>query len=308
MVNATRDAIVCSDATGKITYLNPAAERLFGHPPGALIGVDLTALMPARFRRAHRAGLKRLVSTGRSSTVGRTVELTGLDKSGVEFPIELSLSQYKQGKAFEVIGVIRDVTVRNSLLEQLEERAATDYLTGLWNRQAFDKKLADERQRAGRYGKPLSLLMADLDNFKEYNDLYGHQAGDLVLKTIADVFRQAVRSSDLVARYGGEEIAVILPETGMDQAVPLAERILTAVRQLDVEHAALPGGGPLTVSIGVAGLTADDSGGDLLKKADLALYHAKNAGRNRLSTNFDPEDAELVWEAPVETPTDEVCS
>lgn len=285
MVDATRDAIVSADAAGKITYVNPAAERLFGHPPGALIGADLTVLMPARFRRAHRAGLKRLIETGRSTTVDRTVPLTGLDKSGIEFPIELSLSQYKQGKGIDVIGVIRDMTVRNSLLEQLEERAATDYLTGLWNRQAFDKKLDDERQRAGRYAKPLSLLMADLDNFKEYNDHYGHQAGDMVLKSIADVFRQAVRSTDMVARYGGEEIAVVLPESNLDQAVLLAKRILIAVRKLGIEHAALPGGGPLTVSIGAAGLTADDSGEDLLRKADLALYQAKNSGRNRLSIN-----------------------
>lgn len=301
MVNATRDAIICADGAGKITYLNPAAERLFDYPSGALIGVDLTALMPARFRRAHRAGLKRFVATGQSSTVGRTLELTGLDSHGVEFPIELSLSQYKRGKEFEVIGVIRDITVRNSLLEQLEERATTDYLTGLWNRHAFDKKLAAEQRRAERYKKPLSLLMADLDYFKQYNDLYGHQAGDAALKSIAGVFRREVRSADLVARYGGEEIAVVLPETGLDQAVQLAERVLIAVRQLDIEGAALPGGGPLTISIGVAAVAGGDRTGiDLLKKADSALYRAKNSGRNRLSANIDPGGAKPPLEKSAE--------
>lgn len=287
IVKATRDAIICADRQGRIAYANPAAARLFNYGEDELIGADLTILMPPRFRRAHQKAFERFFKTGRKSILGKTVELAGLDKSGVEFPLELSLSAYENAGRLETIGIIRDITVRKSLLARLEQQASTDYLTGLWNRQAFDEKLADEWQRARRYKKPLSLLLADLDHFKEYNDLYGHQAGDAALKLIADIMRGTVRTTDLVARYGGEEIAAVLPETDNDNAVALAQRVLLAVRNLAIEHAGLPSKGLLTISLGVAALTeTDDAESDLLKKADLALYQAKNSGRNRFIADF----------------------
>jgi len=291
IVQATRDAIICADNQGCIVYVNPAATRLFNYREGELIGADLTVLMPPRFRPAHQTALERFFKTGRKKIIGKTVELAGLDKSGVEFPLELSLSAYDAAGRVETIGVIRDITVRKGLLARLEQQASTDYLTGLWNRLAFDEKLADEWRRARRYKKPLALLLADLDHFKEYNDLYGHQAGDAALKLIADIMRKTVRTTDLVARYGGEEIAAVLPETDNDSAIALAQRVLLAVRNLAIEHAGLPSKGLLTISLGVGALAeTDNAESDLLRKADLALYQAKNSGRNRFMADFSAED------------------
>lgn len=297
MVDAARDAIVCANTAGKITYANPAAEKLFGHAAEKMIGSDLTMMIPTRFRRLHRLGINRFMQTNQSKMAGQTVELAAINASGTEFPIELSLSQYKLGAMTEVVGTIRDISVRKRLIKQLEERAATDYLTGLWNRQMFDRKLTDEWRRARRYSKELSLLMADLDNFKEYNDLFGHQSGDEVLKIVADILRQQVRSCDMVARYGGEEFVVILPEVDLSGAVALAERILAAVRDTKIAHAGPPIADYLTISIGAAIISPDDkSETDLLKRADIALYNAKKSGRDQSSTNCDQTDKEELSE------------
>ena len=186
--------------------------------------------------------------------------------------------------------VITDITARKELelqliasqqqLEvanaQLRKLARTDGLTGLWNRTAFDERLAEETVRASRYHTPLSLLLLDIDHFKTYNDTYGHVAGDAVLRMIAQTFQEQSRQSDLAARYGGEEFAVILPNTEAEEAVLVAERI-----RHRVEWTAWPERG-ITISIGVVtflqGLTVEQ----LVQLADDALYHAKAQGRNRV--------------------------
>lgn len=309
IVNAARDAIVCADNQGKITFLNPAALELFGYEAKEPIGADLTILMPARFRRSHRAGLKRLVTTGKSRIMGQTIELVGLKSDGTEFPLELSLSRYGAGGNLETIGMIRDITLRKNLQEQLEKQATTDYLTGLGNRQAFDRKLAEEWQRATRYKKPLSLFLADLDHFKEYNDIYGHQAGDIALKSISEAIHSMMRTVDLVARYGGEEIAAVLPETNHTKAAALAERILIAVQNLGIKHTGFPETGLLTVSIGVAELSPEDIVSySLVKRADTALYHAKRLGRNRVSIDTDVDDQTPILKAPATRPQSEILS
>ena len=162
--------------------------------------------------------------------------------------------------------------------------SATDPLTGLANRRRFDEALATETLRARRAGKPMALAMIDVDHFKKFNDLYGHQGGDDTLRQVAAVMAaHARRPSDLIARYGGEEIAMILPETPIDDAL----RILDAIRA-DIETRQLPhAGAPLghvSVSIGIAALNAPlpDAAAVLIAAADQALYRAKDGGRNRV--------------------------
>jgi diguanylate cyclase (GGDEF)-like protein len=166
---------------------------------------------------------------------------------------------------------------------RLEEMARTDAGTGLPNRRAFFEDLAGEFQRSQRYGRPLSLLMLDLDRFKRVNDLYGHQFGDRVLAETALTLRRQLRVSDLVARYGGEEFVVVLPETSPRDAALVAEKLRAAVEAqvLDENESAAV---RATVSIGVAslpspGVTSDT---ELLRRADEALYAAKRGGRNRV--------------------------
>jgi diguanylate cyclase (GGDEF)-like protein len=164
--------------------------------------------------------------------------------------------------------------------ELAQERAMTDALTGMLNRYGLQRVLAYEHAEARRYNRPLSCLMIDLDNFKTINDTYGHSAGDTALQQVATILTEVVRRSDMVFRYGGEEFLVLLPETDLEGATSLAEKIRATAA------AGLFGDGErifhLTLSAGAASLTDHESGNDMIARADVALYQAKEQGRNRV--------------------------
>lgn len=167
---------------------------------------------------------------------------------------------------------------------ELKRLAHTDPLTGLGNRRHFDAALEEEWRRAARAGAPVSLLLLDADRFKRFNDLYGHQQGDLVLIAVADTLRSfAQRAGDLAARQGGEEFALLLPGTDLPDAAGIAEQLRRRVEALGIQHGG-SGTGIVTVSIGVACAWpgSGHSGADLFAIADQALYRAKAGGRNRV--------------------------
>jgi len=169
--------------------------------------------------------------------------------------------------------------------QKLAALSITDGLTGLANRRRFDEVLAVESARAQRTGQLLAILMIDIDWFKKYNDHYGHQAGDVCLSRVASVLKgSARRPSDLVARYGGEEFTVITTDTDVDKAGKLADALCRAVAALEIPHAQSLHG-KITISIGFAADVPDqENGGEaLLKRADAALYQAKDAGRNQVA-------------------------
>ena len=168
---------------------------------------------------------------------------------------------------------------------QLQALSATDGLTGLANRRKFDQEWEAEWQRASRQGLPLAIAMLDVDQFKAYNDHYGHQAGDVCLKVMAQVLSSTVqRSGETVARYGGEEFVVILPGQGGPQAYAAMERMRAAVQALGLPHAKATVTGVVTISIGVASCVPQQgqSSASLLQAADAAMYRAKNQGRNKV--------------------------
>ncbi|MGZ3181025.1 MAG: GGDEF domain-containing protein [Telluria sp.] len=183
-----------------------------------------------------------------------------------------------------VVQTLRDITDEKIAQIALEQMARRDALTGLANRRCFDDTLQSEWARALRQKQPLSLLMVDVDNFKQYNDALGHLGGDACLKRIAGAVAGEMRANDLVARYGGEEFAVILPNQPLKGAATVAERIRRRVEQLQVPHPIAPAR-HVTVSIGAATsfAAADMDAFDLVAAADAALYRAKHDGRNRIS-------------------------
>jgi diguanylate cyclase (GGDEF)-like protein len=172
----------------------------------------------------------------------------------------------------------KEIRLLNAELEQL---ALTDYLTNLYNRRYFMQRGAEEFKRVSRYSQPLALLMLDIDEFKKINDTNGHEAGDLALQRVAAALKSSLREIDILGRIGGEEFAVLLPNTLLPAAILLAERIRQSIANMLFQ---MPGGvlnGTLTISIGVATFTDEMSGiDDLLRNADAALYSAKNSGRN----------------------------
>jgi diguanylate cyclase (GGDEF)-like protein len=191
------------------------------------------------------------------------------------------LSEFHQ-LALSFNRLMEDVHRNRSNLENL---SLTDELTQLANRRAFNSMLEREWARSCRYELEISLLLIDIDYFKKYNDHYGHQAGDQVLRQVAEVLRKTVqRREDLAARYGGEEFAIVLATTGLDSALVLAERVRRGVEELAIPHAGSEVADCLTLSIGVASCTPLGSGesGCFVECADRALYRAKEAGRNGL--------------------------
>jgi two-component system cell cycle response regulator len=171
--------------------------------------------------------------------------------------------------------------VESDFYEEVYRMMITDNLTQVGNRRHFDDVIEREMSRARRFGRPLSLLLLDIDDFKQVNDRWGHWVGDSVLRDVAGVVRDRVRREDTVARYGGEEFAVILPETDLDRAAVVAKDILEAAAAHVLEYRGLRV--RVTVSVGCAELLEDDAGLEtLLRRADDRLYAAKHSGKNRV--------------------------
>lgn len=182
-----------------------------------------------------------------------------------------------------IVGHITIVLSRKDIYANIQRISFSDLLTGLANRRLFDYVLDRELKKVRRTGKPVSLLMLDIDSFKAINDVYGHPAGDSVLEQIGAIIKETFRGSDLAARYGGEEFAVILPDTDRDQAVAIAERLRGRV----AAHQFPVAGGCINVTVSIGGATCgsreaagDDGAERLILVADQALYQAKQLGRN----------------------------
>ncbi|MBI4692498.1 MAG: bacteriohemerythrin [Gammaproteobacteria bacterium] len=188
---------------------------------------------------------------------------------------------------------------------QLEKASRTDGLLGIANRKYFDEKLREEWQRGRRERHPLGLIMLDVDHFKRYNDSYGHIAGDACLRAVAGAAGGALkRPGDLIARYGGEELVIMLPHTDVAGALAVARQVLEHIHALALPHCDSPVAPHVTVSMGVASRFADTarSAESLIAAADAALYAAKEAGRNRIcgATPHDPQAGAAMPDQPTE--------
>jgi diguanylate cyclase len=175
-------------------------------------------------------------------------------------------------------------------LEAIRAETITDPLTGLGNRKYFDRAVADAVATSVAGGRPLSMLMFDIDHFKSFNDNYGHLTGDQVLRLVALSLKQTIKGQDIIARYGGEEFAVVLPNTGPRQALAVADNIRRAVMSRELKKKSTGEIlGRVTISVGVSSLQPGDDIYTLIERADLCLYAAKRNGRNRVICESDPE-------------------
>ena len=191
---------------------------------------------------------------------------------------------------FVIVGTVIGVaygaysTRLSRLYEEVRRLSLTDSLTSLHNRRSLMERLNEEVHRCQRYNRSLSLIMADIDHFKQYNDTYGHQDGDELLREVAAVLRNHVRKPDFVARYGGEEFVIVMPETDCERALILADRMRAAVKSLDSSGEENQSGKRVTMSLGIAELPTDAVDAEsLIREADKALYQAKESGRDRVS-------------------------
>jgi diguanylate cyclase (GGDEF)-like protein/PAS domain S-box-containing protein len=259
---------------GEIINVNDALCRLTGFSREQLVGARVPLpFWPADAHDELMAVRKRLIEQG-----GGEIETTLVRRDGTRFEASWTCTRAAGPDGADVgfVQTIRDISERKRHEQDLERRATRDSLTGLLNRAAFRRRLAEEASRAERTGAPMSLALLDLDHFKRINDAHGHPAGDRALAEVAARLRAVSRPDDDLARLGGEEFAWLLPGSEGEDAFKAAERAREAIAEM-----ALDGLGKLTVSIGVCELAAGADVEDLYRIADAALYRAKAHGRNR---------------------------
>jgi diguanylate cyclase (GGDEF)-like protein/PAS domain S-box-containing protein len=292
VLDASLDAAVIIDQHGKVRYVNGAMQALSGYPPGELLGQPIDGLLPEGLGARHRAVLQRYVSGGTASSVlGHAREFAVRHRSGEMIPVELKALDLGVAKGMHYFGgFLTDLRARRAeeaktaaLVAQLEQQAMTDPLTALPNRRAYDAELARVAARGRRHNARATAGVADIDHFKQVNDQYGHPVGDLVLCEVGKAIERAARSTDFVARTGGEEFGMLFPDTSLEMACFVADRIRNEVAAAKVTT---PEGECIrvTISIGLAALEQGAAPDAALANADWALYQAKNQGRNRVET------------------------
>lgn len=275
------DAIISIDKDDTILLWNCAAETMFGYSSHEAIGKQLTMIIPEHHRQSHKKGIRRLCLTGKSRIVGMNYEVTALRKDGEEFPVELSLSSWtNRGETF-FTGIIRDITKRKRLEKQLRDTSITDELTGLLNRRGFLTFSEKQCEISKRHKRNFAILFLDLNDMKTINDKFGHKAGDQALIDVAHILKKTFRSSDIIARIGGDEFTVLITESRH----PDFEKTVTRNILINLgKHNEQKGRSyQLSVSTGIANFDPENpcSIDDLLMRADALMYkNKKNKGED----------------------------
>jgi diguanylate cyclase (GGDEF)-like protein/PAS domain S-box-containing protein len=270
----------------RLLYVSPSCARITGWSPEELLGTSAVAGIHADDMERVEQAIAAL-KNGEAEEARFVYRQRHRDKGDIWAEAALHVTRASDsGEVDGVVAVVRDMTEQKDLQDKLASLATTDGLTGLANRRAFDERLAEEWTRARRDGTQISLLLIDVDQFKKFNDHYGHQAGDGCLRALGRILSaQARRPADLAARYGGEEFAVLLPNTGPDGCAEVGEGIREALHDLAMLHTQNPPSRLVTASIGAATSLPSQTAPDcntLVAGADRALYSAKDSGRDRM--------------------------
>jgi diguanylate cyclase (GGDEF)-like protein/PAS domain S-box-containing protein len=287
------DAAVIIDEHSVIQYANEALENLSGLPRKQLVGAMLDCLLPKDLTAQHLAWIAEYCRRGGTSSVlGRVREMELRHVSGQTIPVELKAVDLGDRGAIRYFGAfIADLRARKAmeaerqrLIDRLEKQAMTDSLTELPNRRAFDSEISRTMAQIRRSAQPASVALLDIDRFKSVNDRFGHAAGDEVLRMIARVTPTILRAGDYMARVGGEEFGLLFPNTPVAQAIPVVERLREAIGANESVHEGAENVN-VTVSVGLAALDPSNKFEVSWRRADMALYRAKRAGRNRIAVH-----------------------
>ena len=250
-----------------------------------MLGKNITDFLPPIVSKLKMDAIRSVLSTGQTKVI--EYELRYKDGKHLWFEGRIALISKDEKDKGKVICVTTEITERIELYKKVEAQAIQDPLTNCFNRRHFISLAEKETSRANRYSRPLSMMVMDIDHFKNVNDTYGHPAGDEVLKQLVDICQKVLRPADVMGRYGGEEFCILFPETSIDGALYAAERIRQLIENT-LFHSKIADI-KITISAGVANLQTIDNKnttlGDVFVAADKALYIAKSEGRNRIHSN-----------------------
>jgi diguanylate cyclase (GGDEF)-like protein/PAS domain S-box-containing protein len=265
---------------GLIKFVNPTLLKILSYEEKEMLGRDILRFLYPDERQLLLENLNKL---GNSEHVESALELRLMHKNGEGNYMEVLSTQIQYEGKPAVLATFRDITERKKTEAELKRLVITDDLTELFNQRYFYIQLVKEIERAKRHNRPLSMLLIDIDMFKDFNDKYGHLEGDYVLKKIGEILMKNVREIDMAFRFGGEEFAVLLPDTKHEDAIIVAERFRKAVAANIFYPFTLDGQPDIiskTVSIGVTEFHVEDNIKSFLKRVDNAMYQAKKSGRN----------------------------
>jgi diguanylate cyclase (GGDEF)-like protein/PAS domain S-box-containing protein len=302
IISAAGEGIFRSDLKGRITYVNPAAAEMLGYSGEEMLGERSHQLF--HHTRANGAFYPFAECSGaRSLTDGATLRIADelfWRKDGSSLAVDYTSAPIREGgRIVGVVTVFDDVTHQRQMKEQLRHQADHDSLTGLFNRRRFEQEVSSQFEYAQRYRRPGALLLLDLDTFKFVNDSYGHPVGDEVLSDVGASLSATVRGTDVVARIGGDEFAVLLREATELEAVAVAKKLIAAIRE----------GSKPTVgaSVGIAAFdgTAERTPDELLVAADIALYEAKEKGGSTTTLYAGQCSQALTWVERIRSALDE---
>ena len=271
--------IVETDGNGNLVYANHKTFELTGYTKEDFDkGINATQLVIPEERSKVRQNMQRILNGEKL----QGIEYTALRKDGSTYPVCVFSSfkiDNKQPK--RIRSIIIDFTERKKVEEQLKEASFSDFLTGLANRRNILKRLEYEKNLYERQANVFSIIICDIDHFKKINDTYGHDFGDLVLKSITGIFSETLRKIDIASRWGGEEFLILLPASDRKEGSITAERLRQAIEQMKIQNDYFFV--RVTMSFGVATwLNTYDGIEELIKQADQNLYRAKDEGRNRV--------------------------
>lgn len=278
LFESDRDGIVILDERkGSVLDCNPVAAQLLGYPRQELRGLPVSHWIQ---QNGDPAGI--LSWLGEAGAAGQLIDTELRRSDGQTFPAEIAVSRAQWSSNNFMLLRLRDITRRKNAEQEMLRLATLDGLTGVLNRRAWTEAVIRQLTSARRYRHPVCLMMLDADRFKLLNDQHGHAMGDAVLKALATVLSAQLRQSDLLGRVGGEEFAILLPETDAHGLQQMGARLLQSVRDCQVEHDGIT----LRFTVSIGGTLSHEPGPDeletLLKQADDALYQAKHGGRDRL--------------------------
>ncbi|ANU26753.1 putative bifunctional diguanylate cyclase/phosphodiesterase [Planococcus versutus] len=276
--DSTSDAVVVANQQGTILQWNSGAEIIFNYSKGEALGANIEIIVPDSLLKDHRTRFQHYLETGVSDSNGKRVELVGRRKDASELPIEVSLSTWRTEKDIYFSSIIRDISERKETEKKVNHLVYRDTLTGLPNRRLFNDQLFLTLEQLRESDQQLSLLSIDLDHFKLINDTYGHCTGDQILVEVANRLQSIAQTEDIVSRISADEYVLLLPNTDAINATIHAKKVLELFEQpFQLQQEKLF----VTPSIGISVYPSDGVDLDsLTKNADIALYEAKNKGKN----------------------------